>query len=106
MESLGYVAMYLLRGKLPWQGLQESNKSNKYELIKEKKLSMSLDALCLGYPDEFKKYLKYCRNLDYEEKPNYSEMRKMFKDLFHRQGYSFDYKYDWVILNEKREKMG
>jgi casein kinase 1 len=39
MESIGYVAMYFLRGMLPWQGLKANNKRDKYERIKEKKLT-------------------------------------------------------------------
>jgi hypothetical protein len=31
-------------------------------------------------------------------------MRNMFKELFQRSGYKYDYQYDWVILSEKREK--
>lgn len=46
-----------------------------------------------------------CRNLRFDERPNYSAMRNMFKDLFQRSGYKFDYQYDWVILNEKKEKV-
>jgi len=29
----------------------------------------------------------------------------MFKELFNKSGYKFDYQYDWVILAEKKEKM-
>jgi hypothetical protein len=32
-------------------------------------------------------------------------MRTMFKELFNKSGYKFDYQYDWVILAEKKEKM-
>ena len=60
--------------------------------------------LCKGYPVEFSKYLGQCRNLKFDERPNYSEIRAMFKDLFQRSGYKNDYQYDWVILGEKKEK--
>lgn len=105
MECIGYVIMYFLRGMLPWQGLKANNKRDKYERIKEKKLTTSIDILCKGYPIEFAKYLSSCRNLRFDETPNYGEMRAMFKDLFHRSGYKYDYQYDWVVLAEKKEKM-
>jgi casein kinase 1 len=105
MECIGYVLMYFLRGALPWQGLKANNKRDKYERIKEKKLTTSVDVLCKGYPIEFAKYLTACRNLRFDETPSYAEMRGMFKELFQRSGYKCDYQYDWVVLAEKREKM-
>jgi len=62
--------------------------------------------LCKGYPVEFVKYLSQCRNLRFDERPQYSAMRGMFKDLFQRNGYKYDYQYDWVILSEKKDKTG
>lgn len=32
-------------------------------------------------------------------------MKVMFKELFQRNTYKYDYQYDWVILAEKKEKM-
>jgi hypothetical protein len=37
MESIGYVAMYFLRGNLPWHGVKANNKKEKHKIIKEKK---------------------------------------------------------------------
>ena len=45
LEGLGYVLMYFLKGKLPWQGLPGRNKKEKYEKIKEKKKNTTIDAL-------------------------------------------------------------
>ena len=104
MESIGYVALYFLRGMLPWQGLKANNKKEKYEKIKEKKLVTSIEVLCKGYPIEFVKYLSQCRNLKFDERPNYNAMRAMFKELFAKNGYKFDYQYDWVIMQEKNDK--
>lgn len=41
----------------------------------------------------------------FDERPNYSQMRNMFKELFNKSGYKYDYQYDWVILAEKKEKV-
>lgn len=32
-------------------------------------------------------------------------MRGMFKELFEKNGYKNDHQYDWVILNQKKDKM-
>lgn len=61
--------------------------------------------LCKGYPVEFTKYLSQTRNIRFDERPNYAAMRTMFKELFQRNGYKYDYQYDWVIMNEKKEKI-
>ena len=42
MECLGFVLIYFLRGNLPWQGVKVADKKEKYEIIKERKVSMSL----------------------------------------------------------------
>jgi len=41
-------------------------------------------------------YMRYVRRLDFFEKPDYDYLRKLFTDLFDRNGYVFDYEYDWV----------
>ena len=46
--------------------------------------------------EEMATYLRYVRRLDFFEKPDYDYLRKLFTDLFDRNGYVFDYQYDWV----------
>ncbi|KAL3029077.1 hypothetical protein AAZX31_03G146100 [Glycine max] len=98
LESLGYVLMYFLRGSLPWQGLKAGTKKQKYDKISEKKMSTSLEGLCKSYPSEFVSYFQYCRTLRFEDKPDYSYLKRLFRDLFIREGYQFDYVFDWTIL--------
>ncbi|XP_060523044.1 casein kinase I-like isoform X2 [Cylas formicarius] len=98
LESLGYVLMYFNRGSLPWQGLKAATKRQKYERISEKKMSTPIDELCKGYPIEFPTYLNYCRQLRFEERPDYSYLRQLFRTLFHRQGFTYDYVFDWNML--------
>ena len=99
LESLGYVLMYFLRGSLPWQGIRCNDKREKYTLIMQKKQSVPLEELCSGFPVEFFKYLQYCRSLRFEEKPDYSFLKSLFKNLFAKMGFKYDYMYDWSVLN-------
>ena len=85
LESLAYVLIYFLRGTLPWQGLKAANKTHKYNLIMEKKKSMSTDLLCQGFPDEFGIFLDYTRALGFVDEPDYSYIRELFHDLFVRE---------------------
>ncbi|KAJ1687848.1 hypothetical protein LUZ63_019238 [Rhynchospora breviuscula] len=105
LESLGYVLMYFLRGSLPWQGLKAGTKKQKYEKISEKKIATSIEALCRGYPSEFASYFHYCRSLRFEDKPEYSYLKRLFRDLFIREGFQFDYVFDWTILKYQQTQM-
>ncbi|KAI4379980.1 hypothetical protein MLD38_006214 [Melastoma candidum] len=105
LESLGYVFMYFLRGSLPWQGLKAGNKKQKYEKISEKKVSTSIEALCRGYPTEFASYFHYCRSLRFDDKPDYAYLKRLFRDLFIREGFQFDYVFDWTILKYQQSQM-
>ncbi|KAH9729290.1 Casein kinase 1-like protein 9 [Citrus sinensis] len=98
LESLGYVLMYFLRGSLPWQGLKAGTKKQKYDKISEKKVSTPIEVLCKSYPSEFVSYFHYCRSLRFEDKPDYSYLKRLFRDLFIREGFQFDYVFDWTVL--------
>ncbi|XP_044485750.1 casein kinase 1-like protein 10 isoform X2 [Mangifera indica] len=98
LESLGYVLMYFLRGSLPWQGLKAGTKKQKYDKISEKKMLTPIEVLCKSFPSEFTSYFHYCRSLRFEDKPDYSYLKRLFRDLFIREGYQFDYVFDWTIL--------
>uniref|UniRef100_A0A2P2M2Q5 Casein kinase n=1 Tax=Rhizophora mucronata TaxID=61149 RepID=A0A2P2M2Q5_RHIMU len=105
LESLGYVLVYFLRGSLPWQGLKAGTKKQKYEKISEKKVSTSIEALCRGYPTEFASYFHYCRSLRFDDKPDYAYLKRLFRDLFIREGFQFDYVFDWTILKYQQSQM-
>ncbi|XP_074375783.1 casein kinase 1-like protein 1 [Apium graveolens] len=105
LEALGYVLMYFLRGSLPWQGLKARNQKQKYEKISEKKVSTSFEVLCQGYPTEFESYFHYCRSLRFDDKPSYAYLKEIFRDLFIREGFQFDYVYDWTILKYQQSQL-
>jgi casein kinase 1 len=98
LESLGYVFMYFLRGSLPWQGIRANTKKQKYQKIMEKKMATPIDLLCKGFPDEFRIYFEYCRALRFADKPDYSYLRRLFKDLALRNEIEYDGNFDWRSL--------
>ncbi|KAI6679518.1 hypothetical protein NL676_033399 [Syzygium grande] len=98
LESLGYVLLYFLRGSLPWQGLKAATKKQKYDKICEKKLSTPIEVLCKSHPVEFASYFHYCHSLTFDQRPDYGFLKRLFRELFTREGYQFDYVYDWTIL--------
>ena len=105
MESVGYVIMYFLRGNLPWQGLKIKSKEAKYKKILDKKKETSSKDLCMNFPDEFREYVEYTRNLDYEEEPKYEKFRNKFYNLIcKKRGESFDYIYDWTTESDLKKR--
>lgn len=103
LESLGYVLMYFLRGSLPWQGLKAATKKQKYDRIMEKKMTTPTELLCRGFPSEMAIYLNCCRSLRFDDKPDYSYLRKLFRDLFVREGFQYDYVFDWSIQQRSED---
>lgn len=57
---------------------------------------LRLDGVFVFGTEEMATYLRYVRRLDFFEKPDYDYLRKLFTDLFDRNGYIFDYQYDWT----------
>lgn len=109
LESLGFVLLYFLRGSLPWQGLAAKTKKEKYDKISSKKMSTTIAELCKGQPTEFETYLQYCRDLNFDGKPDYTFLRRLFKDLCGRKGWlpfptDKPLPFDWVEKNEKQLK--
>jgi hypothetical protein len=77
-------------------GLASHEGGKKYERIYEVKNRTSFEELCRGYPIEFVRYFEAVRSLKFSEKPPYAQYRALFRELFIRQGYRFDYRYEWT----------
>ena len=95
IEGIAYNLIYFAKGKLPWQGVKTKNKKEKHKKIMEFKEEYKEDKLCEGLPEEFPTLLKYARKLDFEEKPDYKNIKIMFKQLILTCGQQMDWKYDW-----------
>ena len=110
LESIGYVLIYFLKGKLPWQNLLIKNKEERYEKIREIKSNIDIKILCSDLPEELSAYLTYVKNLKYDEDPNYDFIKGLFKNLLNKIGEKFDYCYDWdnskavIDLNQYEDK--
>jgi casein kinase I family protein HRR25 len=102
MESLGYVMLYFCRGSLPWQGLKAATKKQKYDRIMEKKMTTPTEVLCRGFPNEFAVYLNYSRSLGFDDKPDYTYLREIFRDLFIRESLQYDYVFDWTAYKYQK----
>ena len=50
LESILYVTLYFLAGKLPWQGMHADSKQDKYKKILETQRCTSIETLFSGFP--------------------------------------------------------
>ena len=97
MESLGYVLTYLIKGNLPWQGIAAKTKEEKYAKILNKKINVTSEKLLKNEPKELMDYLNYCKNLKYEDEPDYDYLTGLFKNIItNKLKDKIDYLYDWV----------
>lgn len=95
IESIAFNLIYFAKGKLPWQGVKTKNKKEKHKKIMESKLAYSPEQLCKDLPDEFVNLLKYSRNLEFEEKPDYKSIKVMFKNHIIKSGGTMNFEFDW-----------
>jgi serine/threonine protein kinase len=80
--SIMYVAIYLVKGKLPWMGIvpQKGELASKEDVVYAKKVTTTLTDLCEGIPYLFQKLLDYSYSLGFEDKPDYSYMTRQCKN--------------------------
>jgi len=51
-------------------------------------------------PEEFNQFIKYCRQLGFEEKPDYQHLRSLLRQIAGRHSFEFDGQYDWILKKE------
>ena len=79
LESLGYVLLYFILTKLPWQGVKATNFRTKWKRVGSIKKQIHLKILCQHVNECFYMYMKYLENLEFEERPNYKYLRQLFR---------------------------
>ncbi|KAK3002199.1 hypothetical protein RJ639_021005, partial [Escallonia herrerae] len=78
LESLAYTLIFLLRGRLPWQGYQGENKGF---LVCKKKMSTSPESMCSFCPRPFQLFVECVVNLKFDEEPNYAKYISFFDGI-------------------------
>ncbi|KAG2041099.1 kinase-like domain-containing protein [Suillus americanus] len=95
LEALGNVLLYLLHGRLPWQGIYAPSKEAKLCRMGEMKAgSAAFRDLLARSPAEFTTYFDHCCGLKFEEKPNYTLLRQLFSQMMEREGWTGDTRFD------------
>ncbi|EXB31261.1 Casein kinase I isoform delta [Morus notabilis] len=78
LESLAYTLIFLIKGRLPWQGYQGDNKSF---LVCKKKMAISPELMCCFCPAPFKQFLEAITIMKFDEEPNYPKLISLFESL-------------------------
>ena len=100
IESIGYMLVYFLKKKLPWQGITGRKKMERYLKIYKIKKNTKPEELCEGFP-EMIEYIKYTRELEFEQEPDYNYLRKLFNKMLKRINNTKDQLiFSWIKLKD------
>lgn len=84
LESILYTLVYLYKGRLPWQHCKENDKLKRLKMIGKVKKNTSIEELCKDMPREFHVFGNYIKQLDFDEKPHYTSISRMFENLYNK----------------------
>ena len=95
LESIFYILIYFIKGRLPWQGLKADKKEDRYKKIYEIKKNIKIKELCSELPEEFESFYNYIRKLEFEQVPDYDYLKLLLKNILKKNNFIIDYYYDW-----------
>ena len=99
LESCAYIFIQMLVGELPWSKFATEDRAQENEArIFSMKQDFPQHELLRGVPPEFGIFLESVKKLGFEDEPKYLDYRRMFKELMIREGFSYDYIYDWILV--------
>ena len=97
MESFCYLLLYLMKGSLPWDQINEPSEINEILIIYKMKEYMPADIMFKDLPWQMSEFYKYCKNLNFEQKPNYNYLRKLLINILEYIGEKNDLYFSWII---------
>lgn len=96
LESLAYVLLFILKGSVPWQNLNISEKE-KCKKVGEIKASLKPEELFKTYPEEFSRYISFVRGMSFKQTPDYNFLKGLFIKLAMNKKYIIDNVFDWSL---------
>jgi serine/threonine protein kinase len=104
--SLGYMLIYLLKRKLPWPNNFKGLKRQQYLDLVHSKETNDDGKIFNNLPEELVNYIKYTKNLKFEQDPDYSYLRYLLRKILFN--INLNYKklsFSW-INSQNRELSG
>ena len=80
--SLGYMLIYLIKRDLPWESDFKKLNKEKYVYLLASKDTDGFGRLFNNIPSEIVEFVKYAKNLKFDQDPDYSYLRSLFNKLF------------------------
>lgn len=79
LESLLYMLIYFLKGKLPWDGLDIANIKEKIKEIGKLKQKLDFKQTFAAFPSELVEFAENIKGLRFEQEPNYKFLRTLLQ---------------------------
>ena len=84
LESIGYMIIFFMRGRLPWQGVTGNKKMERYLKIYKMKKNVAPEDLCKSLPKQMTDFMRYVKQLEFEQEPDYNYLRNLFNSIIKR----------------------
>jgi serine/threonine protein kinase len=95
IEAIGILLLYLLHGRLPWQGIVSPDIPAKLRRIGEMKRGKPFKDLLAQSPAIFMSFFDHCRALEFKDKPDYAYLRGLLRGAMEEHKWEYDWEYDW-----------
>lgn len=105
LESMGYMLVFLYKGNLPWQNLQNVSDKEKTKVVGRMKMQIEIQDLCKDMPSEFAQFFEYVKSLQFKSNPDYKFLISLIRKCGKDKDMEFDYKYDWYDSEKKASEV-
>ena len=97
IESIGYMIIFLIKKKLPWQGIKGHSYKECYHKLYLMKKYIKIEELCKGLPKEIIDYMINAKSLKFEQEPNYMYLKNLFYNILKKNNYNIENKlFSWI----------
>jgi serine/threonine protein kinase len=79
LESFMYVIVYLVKGRLPWQGIVVQPGQIHEDEVLGVKQAITTKSLCKGLPRPFVEFVEHIRSLRFRDKPDYDHLHSILE---------------------------
>lgn len=107
LESFFYILIYMIKGKLPWQGLVVFDDETRMRKIAELKCSISAEKLTEGLSQKLCTFFKYVKKLKFNEAPDYPYLTRLLHEAAEEKEISLDgHTFEWALGHSFSLKSG